>query len=593
MAEYEYDGLTSNAFRYMVLLPGVSGDPLRCSLHTSHLDQARFEAVSYVWGTDHRTHDIVCDGKVMKITSNLYKVLQRVRLPDTSRNIWADSICINQKNLQEKSRQVTIMGRIYRKAERVLIYMGSTGQEHGPEVLSLLQDVRDMINMGLAQVQKSLEAIKISGYSDPETDIWDTFPHSEPNALVLRDPRWASVCVLVEQEWFHRGWVVREAGLAQEGVVIWGQTEFKWDDLMRALVWRHRRAFRTIAMPAEDRIRSHLEAYEARHQDTICVFYQWGSYRACSLLDYLHCARALRLKDPRDRIYAFLDLAEDSIRELDVVPNYNDPPLKVYHDFAINYIRTIENVEILNYVKHDESSLKSCFMSWAPDWSKEEDDFAVVDGTTLKANGVMFDTVRCAFSVLQSGTTTSAVLYELWASIRNSISESPYATPNLLEPFFDTLTILGYVGELNAWHRDRKAYINTFERLHTQNQKTDGLSLTTDEAAKLESTTFHSLISSASSGKKLIVSERGYIGMAPAVAQKGDLCAIIFGCSSPCLLRTTGTANNHVYLGSSTIPGKESCDLGENGIGFYSCFGVESSKDWVDWGAEEQSIYLV
>lgn len=615
MDAYEYDALPVDAFRYLVLSPGVTNDPLSCSLHTSRIDDVRYEAVSYVWGTGQRECVVTCDGRVLKIIPSLYKVLQRVRLPDAPRNIWADSICINQEDLQEKGRQVTMMGQIYRSAERVLICMGTAGEEHGPNVFTLLEDIRAMIEAGVSHITNKLgESVLSSSELDPI--VWNQFPYSDPDAPVLHDPRWASINALIERPWFHRGWVVREAGLAQQAIVLWGQTEFLWHDLMRALVWRHRRAVKSIAIPAEDRFRSHLEAYEARHQDSIRVFYQWGSWKACTLLDYLHFARALRLTDSRDRIYAFLDLAEDSVRKLHVVPNYNDAPSKVYCDFAIDYIRKTEDIDILNYVKHDESSVKTGFMSWAPDWSKAEDNFTgfvstdenhppllsrteraakprLVDGTTLEVDGVILDSVRCVFDVLQSNSTTPVVLFELWESMRKSISDSPYLSSHLLEPFFDTLTNLGYVGELHTWHRERRASIDTFERLLAQKLERGTVTWKEYDLVKLESSTFHGFISSATSGKRVIVTERGYIGTAPAVTQKGDLCAIIFGCSSPCLLRKSGLVNDYIYLGPGTIPGKSLRDLDDYGVGFYDCLGVESSKDWLDWNVQEQAIRLV
>lgn len=223
-------------------------------------------------------------------------------------------------------------------------------------------------------INETIEQLEEDDEWDPDWRPWDHFPHPDADASVLSDHRWASLNVLVQQDWFRRGWVVREAGLAREGLVIWGQTEFSWDLLMRTLSWTHRRAVNTIAIPAEDCFRSHLEAYEAQHQDTVCVFYQESSWKACSLLDYIHFAGTLRLTDSRDRIYAFLDIADESRHQLNVIPNYSDTPSKVYRDFATHYICTTGDVNILHYVKHDGESLKSGFMTWAPQWNMRPDN---------------------------------------------------------------------------------------------------------------------------------------------------------------------------------------------------------------------------
>jgi hypothetical protein len=190
MVAYRYDELPPDAFRYLVLQPGLSDEPLSCSLHVSRIDEVKYESVSYAWGTGQRDQDIVCDDKILKITPNLYSVLQRVRLPDAPRNLWADSICINQEDLEEKGRQVTIMGQIYRSAERVLICMGATGEEHGPNVSSLLHDINKMIDDGFATISDMIEGRKRDGEWDDDWDPWDQFPHSDVSAPVLHDPRW-------------------------------------------------------------------------------------------------------------------------------------------------------------------------------------------------------------------------------------------------------------------------------------------------------------------------------------------------------------------------------------------------------------------
>ena len=42
--------------------------------------------------------------------------------PDTV--FWADAICINQKDLEEKSAQIPLMANIYWNASQVLAYLG-------------------------------------------------------------------------------------------------------------------------------------------------------------------------------------------------------------------------------------------------------------------------------------------------------------------------------------------------------------------------------------------------------------------------------------------------------------------------------------
>ncbi|KAH6663807.1 heterokaryon incompatibility, partial [Halenospora varia] len=66
---------------------------------------------------------IILDGKVVQIGANLEKALRAARdIPEVHNGmrIWADALCINQTDPEEKAFEVKRMGEIYQKAERVI-----------------------------------------------------------------------------------------------------------------------------------------------------------------------------------------------------------------------------------------------------------------------------------------------------------------------------------------------------------------------------------------------------------------------------------------------------------------------------------------
>jgi hypothetical protein len=71
------------------------------------------------WGRAPADAVIICNGRSLKMTSNLERILRKLRHPEKPRQLWADSICINQQDIEEKSRQVAMMSQIYRKSTRV------------------------------------------------------------------------------------------------------------------------------------------------------------------------------------------------------------------------------------------------------------------------------------------------------------------------------------------------------------------------------------------------------------------------------------------------------------------------------------------
>ena len=57
------------------------------------------------------------------------------------------------------------------------------------------------------------------------------------------------------------------------------------------------------------------------------------------------------------------------------------------------------------------------------------------------------------------------------------------------------------------------------------------------------------------SGRVLINTAKGYIGLAPSTARKGDTIAIIAGCSYPVLLRDAGLGRGWRVIGEVYVRG--------------------------------------
>ena len=84
---------TPTSFRIAEILPGDASDPVSCHLHATYwTDVPSYEAISYAWGDPNITKPIICDGKAINVTTNLYSALVHLRFPDKSRCIWADAL---------------------------------------------------------------------------------------------------------------------------------------------------------------------------------------------------------------------------------------------------------------------------------------------------------------------------------------------------------------------------------------------------------------------------------------------------------------------------------------------------------------------
>ncbi|KAF2147007.1 uncharacterized protein K452DRAFT_218122, partial [Aplosporella prunicola CBS 121167] len=128
MTTYQYEplpGTDQKHIRLLQLLPGCEEDPVRCSIQAEHIDNVpRYEAVSYVWGDRSDTAEVLCHGMPLSVPANLVDALQRFRKKTDPRMLWADAICIDQKNIKERGEQVPLMGKIFEGAKRVLVWLG-------------------------------------------------------------------------------------------------------------------------------------------------------------------------------------------------------------------------------------------------------------------------------------------------------------------------------------------------------------------------------------------------------------------------------------------------------------------------------------
>jgi len=93
---------------------------IRCEMRQESLDDhPDFVALSYVWGSAHRTRAIELNGAIIEVTEALEEALQYIYAKGVTKGLWVDAICINQNDNDEKSWQVQQMRDIYREAATV------------------------------------------------------------------------------------------------------------------------------------------------------------------------------------------------------------------------------------------------------------------------------------------------------------------------------------------------------------------------------------------------------------------------------------------------------------------------------------------
>jgi hypothetical protein len=122
----------------MKLAAGKGNSTIRCSLHHVDIDSPnfpRYRAVSYQWGKEKFRYHIQVGSPAsvqheqeygrLRVKRNLLNLLQNIREPGSDCWLWIDAVCIDQSSVEERNSQVRLIGEIYRKADRVLVWLGT------------------------------------------------------------------------------------------------------------------------------------------------------------------------------------------------------------------------------------------------------------------------------------------------------------------------------------------------------------------------------------------------------------------------------------------------------------------------------------
>lgn len=601
---YEYQPLpTADHIRRLILEPAPSNDPLVGSVETVALEHVSYEAISYVWGSDDENQFIIIDGKQLPIAANLAGVLRQVRLRYKPRALWVDSICINQKDAQEKGQQVGMMGLIYKNSRRTLICLGLE-----PKYAQNATEARDLVvevNMMMRQTRHLPEF----------TGDWNCFPDLTADHPLLTDSRWTSWVRMVSRPWFFRGWVVQEAAMAPHALVLWTGVEITWISVLQVYFFVWRRALHLMPPPMFGWAisRAHIHTFVARKWPVaITLFSAHERYMLENMttLGLLHVGRTMGLTNPKDRIYAFMALPTSDNAMPSLKPDYTDQTthLDVYRDFAVKTLEKSSDLKLLSYVEHDTTTLSDPRLSsWVPRWdsnvgtvheiidrsdsamSLDTQDVQIISGgSALRVRAVIFDVVVYDSDTVPTKTTSASEIINHVATLWKNVIEQLAGLPNLYtsDPVLTFLWTLcrGSLTGGDIW-RMVMSVLAIAHRLRSE-QSSDPA-----EPHRGHGDAQHAagVLRRAASGRRFILLRRGYFGLAPLVTRVGDVCAIISGAYTPFILRKEPDSDQtYKIVGAAWVASKVDYIPGIA----HRIDGGENWKDWEDLGLPAEDIIL-
>ncbi|KAL9610351.1 MAG: hypothetical protein Q9167_004949 [Letrouitia subvulpina] len=308
MASFQYMPLSRHPYsiRLLKLLPSDDSEsPLCCEVFHEDLENdVSYEALSYTWGDTNETTDVLLSGRLFPVTVNLNAALRALRLSDKPRALWVDAICINQQDIKEQGKQVSIMWNIYQAADCVVVWLGP---EEGDSSTA-------MHNFAQREAQTRLPVRNVMDRKWPaelegkrcrcHAGDWYSYP-----------PR-PGVQKLAERRWFTRIWVLQEVAAAKHVMVLCGDIAADGNDMYNEMVmsspWN--RVFGKI-LP---RARPALELMKKSTSDS--------KIDRRPLIELIESFRTWEATKPLDKVYALLGLSSDASAVSDLQPDYTIPP---------------------------------------------------------------------------------------------------------------------------------------------------------------------------------------------------------------------------------------------------------------------------
>lgn len=369
MSSFRYNQLKEmGSIRLLLLQPSLEySSPIHCSLVQANVFEAKhdiidqYTALSYVWGDQKTRLDVFIDGHTVSVTETLFLALRDLRDERRVLRLWADAICINQSDLEEKSSQVHLMGSIYHTAQHTIIHLG----------------------VGTPELNAALETLRLRAigcHYDFASNL---------KTLKYLD------AALLSRPWFTRVWIFQELVLSLDPWIQCGRVRVQWDDfsiIMMRLVDDVKSQYRhsdisdvkdTLYIESLDETSSD-ESPTQTHPTAYTVFRSMQRARAqfhgtrfiegspkLPLIDVLKARRGLGVTHAVDMVYAHLGMATPPLYDrIDWRVDYLKSASQVYTKIAMAMIFETSSLSILCLVSNIEPSLrKSGFPSWVPDWS--------------------------------------------------------------------------------------------------------------------------------------------------------------------------------------------------------------------------------
>jgi len=616
LSAYRYGALAPGEIRLLKLSKSTPWSPVRCELTPVVLDEAPpFETISYTWGVQSGTKLLILDNKQFVVSERVYDIVHDRASCLMTRHIWIDSVCINQRDEEEKSSQVQLMRNIYGSSYQTVIWLG-----YAP-------DANDAIGL-LAHIARRIEL-------DDAVER-----RSRPlNQLTVESPDWPALTGLIKNDYWSRCWVIQEIAVPKKVIISYGGELITWDYFSFMIRTMFSGDFNSIwhisKIYPHDLKLEHFPMHAGLQIVMLSdVRERVAANESMELFDLLTSSINSTATDPRDNIYAVQGISTAAGFGLDpgdvtLKPDYTAAIEHPFRTVAEHTLRQNRGLHMFHYtgIGFGRSHQLRNTPSWVPDWSTRRVSrpywrdssmtpyrassgldpantiTLALDSSTLILSGVIIvdhitETGPRFFGVSENGVMKKerfpgplkdyARCIDM--AMNGKLLKEPYVTGiPLVEAFWRTLTCdrrpedsarpadSSFYQHYRACEKLTSAYIRALGPDMDSSLLSDPKFLETAKAAELvralaqysiSAGRFSNASASYTRERMFAVTKKGYMGLVPPFSEKGDAVCIIPGAQVPFLLRARGGDGKRWQLvGESYFYGMMDGEMVKGGVG--------------------------
>ncbi|KAL5330783.1 hypothetical protein ACEPPN_000306 [Leptodophora sp. 'Broadleaf-Isolate-01'] len=524
-----------------------------------------FSCVSYMWGNEETTELIELSGQQFLIRKNLDTFLRFVRKPGGGyMRFWIDAVCIDQNNISERNRQLPRILNVYEDADVVACWAGEP-DETSYAALGLVLDLKPTHYAGGGM----LFEMGWLGVKDRED-----FPQ-----------RLAALYRFLCRPYFHRIWVAQELAAARRPYIIGGKDLIvEWKRLDHA-TWRlldilysdkhlTERIYAAdpslksiphseLSFPRRLFYLRHLRHGRTDEREEIAntllaqndeLWYNIPE-TAPGILDVVNLCRDFQSTVPHDKVFALWNLATDT-KGMGFTMDYTKPLSETWLEFATEVAKKNDSLDIICAAEPTLSGGLS-IPSWCADWSTPAAVSSMVrrtyvpitlmrgmsdiggpmynaagastlksrfsfNGSILECAGVVLDTL----GVIGPYEPSDAILSEQpiwhdWMEMgAGALQSDEDAALPVLEQQFQARFWGMLAGKSEGGSGDLRKYIPGWDGHGDALVKSNG----------------RDMYAVVTKGRRLVITEDGFMGLAPHYVEEGAKVAVLSCCSSPVIL---------------------------------------------------------